>query len=634
MAARPYIIEASVIVKGLRDPSLSFFSTQKFKLGTVVFVPYRKTSRAALVMDVRTVRTARTEIREASYSLKKVSVKNSQKPFSPEFVRTLSWLADYYATSPGEVLLSLFPPRLLEKLEYVTDISKRPSSNTSEKKQKTSSAFAQGTLTERLSLYEKAASKSLSAGASVFILTPNQHRSRFLTEELARTIGSDRVVELSTRFTTKKLLERWNHVVRSAQPLVVVGTPAFLSVPLSSLGQYILEGESDAYRSYTRPFLDARLALFANAKQLQVPVLIGGTYISAETYWYKATKRNRNTIDRLNFENDCEVVDMKKEQELSSDFLLFSEALKALIQETVKRGGRVFLFVARRGLFPSTVCSDCGALVECPHCGAGLVLHERANKPRFFMCHRCQFTHEADIVCQHCKSWRLTPLGVGVGRVYEELQKHFSNVMLVSRDETPTQAQVRKRITSFLETPGAVLVGTDSALEMLRGSQVDTVGVVSIDARLSLPNYAIEEEVLHTLLVLRSVVNRRCVIQTRAHSNPVFAAVEGVDLNEFRDAQLAQRERLSYPPYATLVVLSFRGTYAHVVSVSQKIELLFAETDIPIVTLPARKRGKTSYEGSTLLRLSTSLEFASNVRGILRTLPPEIEIKINPLHLW
>lgn len=624
------LVDVSILTKGVREPSLSFFSKRTPKVGTVVFVPFRNKRLPALVVGVRGVKQAKSAIKEAPFSLKKISIHESKRIFSDPFIRTVFRLADLYVTSSGEVINALFPTRLAP---YIGDlVSPKNATRINDKKHKRRMDCIQAGLSERIARYRAVIEKTFTSQRSVLILAPTRERARRVADELAAHLDPESVVEFSSRFSTKKLISKWNYVAKATNSLVAVVTPSFLSAPLPKAGCYIVEGESDSFRGLSRPFLDAKQVLREMSEETNIDIFFGAVCITAETY--QMCNKTPKKIDSVAFDNTLEMVDMKPPSDSKRPFEILSESLISRIEELKTEETTLFLFVARRGLFPSTVCSDCQSVLTCPKCGAGLVLHENKKKERSFLCHRCNFTSRANIVCSQCGSWRLTPLGIGADHVYEEVKKLHQNTFRITRDDVKTPAQVHKRIQTFLKTPGSILVGTDIALEPLLAENIDTVGVVSIDARFSIPSYSIEEEILKTLLSLRSFAAKHFIVQTRMRDNRVFSYVSGTQLNTFRKQELTSRKRFGYPPSKTLITLTYAGPSERVTLLKEKIDNALQDMDITLMTLPLRKKRNNKVSATTVIKsVYTPLDYPE-LRQKLRSLSPEISIHVNPEHLW
>ena len=112
-------------------------------------------------------------------------------------------------------------------------------------------------------------------------------------------------------------------------------------------------------------------------------------------------KLERNIMDFVK-KNKVNIYRLKNNLEESlNEFKLFSDDLLDLISQNQLNDENLFIFVARRGLFPSTVCADCGSLVKCNSCGAPTVLHKAVNE-NFFLCHRCGEHRSA---MEKCNGW-------------------------------------------------------------------------------------------------------------------------------------------------------------------------------------------------------------------------------------
>ena len=196
-------------------------------------------------------------------------------------------------------------------------------------------------------------------------------------------------------------------------------------------------------------------------------------------------------------------------------FRLFSQELLDLIQENQNNDENLFIFVARRGLFPSTVCADCGNLIKCNTCGAPTVLHKASNE-NFFLCHRCGEHRSAMEKCNICQSWRLSTFGIGIEGVEEELKLKFPNMKIfkIDSDSASTHKKALEIMTKFYASPGSILLGTEMTLLYLKDAVANSA-VVSIDSFFSIPDFRVNEKVMNILLKIRACTSRNFLVQTR-----------------------------------------------------------------------------------------------------------------------
>src|SRR3989344_1139356 len=211
----------------------------------------------------------------------------------------------------------------------------------------------------------------------------------------------------------------------------------------------------------------------------------------------------------------------------------------AFVKNNLEKNERLFIFAARRGLATATVCSDCGATLTCQKCGLPLVLHR--GKENYFLCHHCGQKKTAEIRCYICNSWKLKPLGVGTGKVAEEIAKRFPEIKIIrlDSDTSKTAREVMRRVADFEKNPGSILVGTELALQNIN-LPFDSAAVASLDSLMAMPNFRINEKIFSILLRLRFLARKNFLIQTR---NPSWGALNQAlagDLAGFYQEELAE----------------------------------------------------------------------------------------------
>src|SRR3989344_1049044 len=104
-APKTYLVEIVPISKGGTQGTLSYFSSQKITPGTLVRVPLRNTLTPAVVTSVKSAISAKSDIRRAGYTLKKIAQSNVfRASLSPEFLSAVQETAIYYATNISALL--------------------------------------------------------------------------------------------------------------------------------------------------------------------------------------------------------------------------------------------------------------------------------------------------------------------------------------------------------------------------------------------------------------------------------------------------------------------------------------------------------------------------------------------------
>lgn len=635
-----YVVQVVPIVRGFKDADATYFSSSPFSPGTLIQIPFRSKERMGIVVSSSKAGDMRSEIRGGDFSLRKIRKQAGKQLFSRRFLDVVVKLSEYYAASPSDILSALIPASVAEGGEIIppkrSTRRKEPSNN--------KRSFTQALERERVRVYVKKIKKALGEGLSTLILVPTTEDARTLAEQIEATLDSP-VVEISSRLSKKKQYELWEAASNSKDPVVAVVTLGFVSIPLPSIGLFIIEKSgSGQFVSRRKPFIDGRVVLEI------MQGVVGGELISGDVLIPLSELKSKApaSLDSLELSADARLIDMAKEETSKEpvtkrEFKVLSDELIESTKSALQRGENVFWFVARRGVFPQTVCGDCGNEHVCQNCDLGLVLHERRSREkgeRFFLCHRCGQKEDALTTCRSCGSWKLVPLGIGIGHVVERAEKLGFNPLVISQDATPTKTNVKKAVASFSEAQdiGRLLIGTDMALSWI-SEPLPLVGVVSMDSRLTIPSYTAEESALRTLLSVCSKSNGTCLIQTRRPEHRVFKHANGKALNAFRGADREMREAFGYPPFGTLVTISFSatkeraGAWTH--SMIEELRPLLIEGQESVSPLPLRgSKQRGIYEARAVLKIKDSLTNRVNVREYLELLSPSIEVRVNPENLW
>jgi primosomal protein N' (replication factor Y) len=248
-----------------------------------------------------------------------------------------------------------------------------------------------------------------------------------------------------------------------------------------------------------------------------------------------------------------------------------------MVEYAEKKQQSMFLFTARRGLSPQTVCSDCHTTVTCTNCQAPVVLHTSKKIGRYFLCHHCGKERTALEACKKCQSWNLTTLGIGSDSVEQELRMLYPHIPVfrIDRDAAKSDSEAKKIMHEFKKHPFAILVGTETALSYIE--TIKHVAVVSMESLFSIPDFRIHERIAHMYIRLLEVAESYLLVQTRQVDNIIIKSLEQRTFSEYVKDELKMRELLQYPPYTLMAKIVLKGTNQFVSAQAKKIQDELAE---------------------------------------------------------
>lgn len=625
-----FVVEVLPIQKTALKGSLTFFSKEALQVGDVISAPIRGKSTPTLVLSCRDVREEKLSLRNSEYALKKVTG-TPKRIFDTRIIEAVREAAVWYGLPEGIVLQHFTPNAILTSTGSIPSVTHDREEHTT-----TPDRLAlQGEYEDRIRTYRNIAREAFARGESVFILTPTIPEAESLFEKLSRGI-EEQVLLVTSGLSKKAAIAAWKRAATDPEPLLIIGTHSFLSMPRDNLKTLIIERESArAYRGRERTQIDARIFAEARARGTGTRIIFADFPLRVET----RARLKLGTLEesmRLQVASHSSartfVLDARTKDEVGKTKKKFSpliEKTMVLIESHIKRQGRVFVYASRRGLAPLTICNDCETPVTDPTTGAPMSLHKTPDG-NVFLSHHTGALKPAHTTCASCGSWNLVSLGIGAERVAEELEKRFPNTPLftLTTDTADTHPKAKRIADEFFGTPGAILVGTERALPYL-AEPVELSVVASIDSALSSSAWRAHEYAHQTLFFLRDRSQEEFVVQTRMPDTLVMKSIATGNPTDFFNTELAQREQFGYPPAATFIGLTWIGTERGVNALKEEVLPLLSEWDV-VGPLPPRQVGKNRFLMRVVLRLAYGLWPDEKLRATLKNLPPAVSVSVDP----
>lgn len=627
-----FSVRVMPVAKGIFKDHLTFFSKDALPPGTVVEAKIRNRAVSGIVLSSRDVREEKMDIRNAEFALKKIDPEGAKRIFLPAFMEAVRESALWAGVHEGLVAETLTSHAVLSSLKRLAETPKTP-----EKSAEVVSELLvlQAEYAERVRTYRNLAREAFARGASVIILAPTVIEAETLSEELSRGV-EEQVVLMTSELTKTKLVASWNRIVEEKRPLLIIGTAFVLSCPRADVDTVIVERESaKSYRTLRRPFLDVRRAAEYFARASNARMILADFPLRAETR-YRTREHEAEELSRLqqrlSGNASVSITDSRPKDEVRGAkrvFTTLAPETKAEIAAEIKKGGRVAVFAARKGLAPLTVCNDCGTPVTDPSSGMPMVLH-KTPKGNMFISHKSGAVLPAETACRVCGGWNLVTLGIGVDRVHDELSREFDGapIFLFTKESAPNHKAAKKLSKEFYEEKGAIIVGTERMLPYLTG-HVDIAAVASIDAMLSLPAWRANEQALSILFYLKERAESRLIIETREPGHEVMKTVAAGNPSDFYRTEIDEREKYGYPPFSVFIGLTSVGSLADIAKAETVIKETFKDTDL-VGPLPAEAMPKNAWRSRAAIRLPARAWPDPALSEKLKSLPPNVLVAIDP----
>ena len=371
----------------------------------------------------------------------------------------------------------------------------------------------------------------------------------------------DRVSIINSRLSKG---ERYDQMLRAkrGEINVMIGPRSALFTPFERLGLIIIDEEHEGtYKSEQTPRYHARETAIARAAMEGASVVLGSATPSMEAFYKAVTGEFRllRLPERAKQRAMAHVTvaDMRKELE-KGNRSIFSDALRNLMEDRLKKKEQIMLFLNRRGYAGFISCRSCGHVVKCPHCDVSLSSHRNGK----LVCHYCGYEQPMVISCPECGSSHVGGFRAGTQQIEELLLREFpqAKVLRMDMDTTKQKDGHEKILAAFSSGEADILVGTQMIVKGHDFGNVTLVGVLAADLSLYADDYRAGERTFQLLTQAAGRAGRgekagEVVIQTYSPEHYSIVAAAKQDYEQFFQEEMTYRALMGYPPASQLMAV-------------------------------------------------------------------------------
>jgi primosomal protein N' (replication factor Y) (superfamily II helicase) len=461
---------------------LTYLSEQALAPGTLVRVPFGKRETLGVVWDESPNPGAAPE----PDKLRRISgVLNGITPLTGAWQSLVTFTANYYQRSAGEVALAALPPQLrdLSTLQMARRLKRGASAaggdsfspadtiNTVALSAEQTRAIAQfdtqtgpfllfgATGSGKTEVYLQCVQQALASHpqAQALMMVPEIN----LTPQLEARVkarfeplyGPAAVVSLHSGMTPPQRLKAWL-AAHSGLARIVLGTRLAVFASMPQLKLIVVDEEHDpSYKQTEGARYSARDLSLYRARLEGAKVILGSATPSLESWHHSRPASEGGRYQRLEMPSRIGEaapiqdglkgpagsaepagssgkgalprvvrVDMNHQPKKA----VISPPLLAAIQARAARGEQSMVFLNRRGYAPVLACTACDWKSECPRCSAYRVFHKI---DRTLRCHHCGFGERVPRACPACGNVDIAPVGRGT----EQLEEHLAALLVQVR---------------------------------------------------------------------------------------------------------------------------------------------------------------------------------------------------------
>lgn len=343
---------------------------------------------------------------------------------------------------------------------------------------------------------------------------------------------------------------------------IMIGPRSALFTPFKKLGLIIIDEEHEgSYKSETVPKYHARETAIELAQMTDAAVLLGSATPAVETARkaYEGEYRLYELSERVHGRElpAVEIVDLREELK-QGNRTMFSARLRQSMEQRLKNGEQMMLFLNRRGYGGFVSCRSCGKVMQCPHCDVGLTAH----RDGMLHCHYCGYTVKMPEKCPECTSPYIGVFGTGTQRLEEAVKREFPQARLLRMDMDTTREKnsYEEILSSFGKGEADILIGTQMIVKGHDFPRVTLVGIVAADLSLYGSDYRSGERTFELLTQAAGRAGRgdmagEVIIQTYNPEHYSIRMAAEQNYKGFYEEESVYRRLLKYPPYGKMLAV-------------------------------------------------------------------------------
>uniref|UniRef100_UPI00289F9E28 primosomal protein N' n=1 Tax=Brevundimonas sp. TaxID=1871086 RepID=UPI00289F9E28 len=442
--------------------------------------------------------------------------------------------------------------------------------------------------------------------AQILILLPEIALTQALIERITARFGAG-PAEWHSGVAPPRRRQVWEAVV-AGRCNIVVGARSALFLPFVNLRLIVVDEEHDgSFKQEEGLVYHGRDLAVARVRIEGAAVVLASATPSLETLWN--AQGGRYDWLKLGARHgkavlpDIALLDLRQNTPDPQTWL--SQPLRLAIGETLQRGEQTLLFLNRRGYAPVVLCRACGHRLTAPDTDSWLVEHRYTGR---LVCHLTGFSMARPKLCPSCGAEdSLVSVGPGVERVEEEVRQLFpeARTAVFSSDTAPDARSARALIQRMTDGEIDILVATQAAAKGHNFPRLTLVGVVDADLGLRGGDLRAAERTYQLLAQATGRAGRadkpgRALLQTWTPEHPVLMALAAGDRDAFVEAEMAEREAASLPPYGRLaaIILSSENSaavektandLAQAIPNAERLEV-YGPADAPLALVRGRRR--------------------------------------------
>ncbi|MEA3273371.1 MAG: primosomal protein N' [Patescibacteria group bacterium] len=536
--------------------------------GDLVLVSFRRRKVLGIITQII------SNPKEETYKIKSVLNVIEKKYLNKNQIKLFKELASYYWASLSLLLKTASPKKIISREKFLPNGSARGRFKITKKEIRDAKRlinFSQEKRTllffarDRFNIYYYLIAGIINSGGQVLFLVPDLLLLHTYRAQLENIFGTNRVAVLDKGKAGGNYYSNWT-AIKSGKKSILLGTRSTVLANFKNLKLVIVEDAHDqSFKQWDQnPRYDARSIAKKFPDYFDCSVIFG-SYCPSVSF-YNQFKKQKAIFETTNShailtigQAKKHIIDAREKNNFDQSTLITDQVIQK-IQQTLAKKQTIFLGTSQKGSSGCYFCRDCGYIPKCPSCERNLYLSSQGE----LKCPVCGTKMKFPSRCPKCNNQMVKMIGLGIRKLYQEIQRLFPQFQVVLIDEEERKSSQEQKEKIALTLNKGIVVGNVSLLRLAKFNPV-TGAVISINAdkSLFLPDFTVGEKKYQEISQLLSK-NYKLLSQTKYPKNRTTLSALARNYQKFYRRELLSRKRENLPPFTKLIKFSYRDISAEI----------------------------------------------------------------------
>ncbi|HNZ86143.1 MAG TPA: hypothetical protein PLD95_00420 [bacterium] len=526
--------------KGLNllDYSIPGALSENLKIGQLVEIPFRNSSKFGIIFDIKNETQENIKIKDI------LKISNQNPIISENQIKFYKWFCDYNFSSLN-FLNNIIPLPMKNKIKekdekffiYKTPFKlKNINSSILENKQ---FIFKHNFFDEKLTLIKNTIDKNFKNKKITLIICPTKiHIEKILSSLLNFYTEKDyRIITGLTHLSKLKHNEIWNSI-KNNKLRFIIGTKISIFYPMENTKTIIIDESEN--ENLNQIDINPRFEFLPNVLELSKinnSQIIFTTY-SPNAYLYNLAKEKQlkllETKEKVNTE--ISVLDMSTKY--------FENYLHFFTEEEVKNNQKILFLLNKKGYSKNLKCRDCNFVFRCEKCNSVLSI-----KNEKLHCYNCEKSFDAPITCPNCNGAKFNNYGVGTEQFTKIIKNNFQNKKVITIDKDNYK-------NLKLTNQSDIVVATRIIIDYIKENEYDLI-VIPFSHQFLNNNFDSNEDFFELIAKLISLKPKKIIVQCIGEQK-IHEYIRNNNYKSMIEDELNMRKLLKYPPFENILKITIK----------------------------------------------------------------------------